>query len=582
MKITFKIWLLICFLIISAIAIAPWKAFDSGVLIKSVNDNSSASFEGLAKGEIIKDINGHLIASLADFSNATTDIFNLQPVEFTIKALANNIPKTYSYSSLTLDLAVNDNLTITNVYGIALDSNISINETLTEINGETISSMEKFNEVKLGLEPKIKLTIQTNKGKHVFYASKLDFAVSETPKSNLKAGLDIQGGAKALVKPEKKLSQSEMEDLIRVTKERLNVYGLADIAVRSATDLSQNTYMVVEVAGATPKELEDLIGQQGKFEGKIGNETVFVGGNKDITSVCKNDAQCAGIRSCQQQQGGYYCQFDFAIYLSETAAKRQANITDQLSINITSSGDRILSAPFDLYLDDKLVDSLQISADLKGKITTSISIHGPGTGATQQEAYDAASAAMAKLQTVLITGSLPYKLEIVKLDSLSPLLGKQFINNIFLAAIAAAIGVSVIIFIRYRRLILTLPVVLTVLSEVFIILGASALINWNLDLASIAGIIAALGTGVDAQVIIIDESRKTKEYSLKERIKRAFFIIMGSFSTVFVAMLPLFWAGAGMMKGFALTTIIGASIGVFITRPAFADIINQIVQKEEQ
>jgi preprotein translocase subunit SecD len=126
---------------------------------------------------------------------------------------------------------------------------------------------------------------------------------------------------------------------------------------------------------------------------------------------------------------------------------------------------------------------------------------------------------------------------------------------------------------------LTIPVVITVLSEVFIILGISALINWNLDLISIAGIIAAIGTGVDSQVIIIDEARKTKEYSLKERIKGAFFIILGSFSTVFVAMLPLFWAGAGMMKGFALTTIIGVSVGVFITRPAFSDIISQI-QKE--
>jgi preprotein translocase subunit SecD len=171
-------------------------------------------------------------------------------------------------------------------------------------------------------------------------------------------------------------------------------------------------------------------------------------------------------------------------------------------------------------------------------------------------------------------------LEIVKLDSISPLLGKQFVDNILLAALAAAIGVALVVFIRYRKLNLTLPIILTVLSEIFIILGMAALIRWNLDLASIAGIIAAIGTGVDAQVIIIDESRKTHEYSMKERIKRAFFIILGSFSTVFVAMLPLFWAGAGMMKGFALTTILGACIGVFITRPAFADIINQTVKDE--
>ena len=44
-------------------------------------------------------------------------------------------------------------------------------------------------------------------------------------------------------------------------------------------------------------------------------------------------------------------------------------------------------------------------------------------------------------------------------------------------------------------------------------------------------------------------------------------------------MLPLFWAGAGILKGFALTTIIGVSIGVLITRPAIAEIIKLILKE---
>ena len=41
-------------------------------------------------------------------------------------------------------------------------------------------------------------------------------------------------------------------------------------------------------------------------------------------------------------------------------------------------------------------------------------------------------------------------------------------------------------------------------------------------------------------------------------------------------MIPLFWAGAGLFTGFALTTILGISIGVFITRPAFAAIVETL------
>jgi preprotein translocase subunit SecD len=41
-------------------------------------------------------------------------------------------------------------------------------------------------------------------------------------------------------------------------------------------------------------------------------------------------------------------------------------------------------------------------------------------------------------------------------------------------------------------------------------------------------------------------------------------------------MLPLFWAGAGLLKGFALTTIISVTAGILITRPAFAEILKKL------
>ena len=115
-------------------------------------------------------------------------------------------------------------------------------------------------------------------------------------------------------------------------------------------------------------------------------------------------------------------------------------------------------------------------------------------------------------------------------------------------------------------------------SEAFITLGIAALIRWNLDAPSIAGIIAGMGTGVNDQIVILDEAVFNQQISLKERIKKAIFIILGAFFTIVVAMLPLFWAGAGMLKGFALTTIIGVTAGILITRPAFAEIIRRIVE----
>ena len=217
-----------------------------------------------------------------------------------------------------------------------------------------------------------------------------------------------------------------------------------------------------------------------------------------------------------------------------------------------------------------------ISRDLKGQVTTQIAVSGSGQGETQEDAYKAAEEQMHKLQTILITGSLPYKLEIVKLDTISPLLGQDFMKYIIFAGIAALIAASLVIFVRYRNIKQSLLVIFTSFSEIIIILGIAALIEWNLDLASIAGILATIGTGFDDQVVLLDESRNKVSLTLKQRLKRAFAIIMGAYFTVLVSLLPLMWAGAGLLKGFAITTIIGISVGVFITRPAFSDMIKRM------
>lgn len=501
MKLTFRIWLLIAALILALLVMAPWKSLENGVVIKSVEKNSSALEAGIKSGAIILEINNQPVNNLADYSRIVSSLFQ---------------------------------------------------------NNESQ-----------------RLTIKTKQEEIIFLASSLDITVSELPNSNIKTGLDLSGGARAIVRAENvSLTSSQLNDLISVLNNRLNAFGLSDISVRSNTDLFGEKTVQIEIAGATPSDLEELVGKQGKFEAKIGNETVFIGGDRDISDVCRTDASCSRIESCFQTAEGYACRFSFVVYLSEEAAQRHADITKTLGLN-TSAG-RYLDKNLDLYLDDILVDTLLISEDLKGRVTTQISISGSGSGATREEAYNSARNSMKKLQTILITGSLPYKLEIVKLDTLSPNLGKQFTENIILLAVIVFVIISAVLFIRYRKIKITGAVILTMFSEAVITLGIAALIKWNLDAPSIAGIIAGMGTGVNDQIVMIDESISSQVESMGTKIKRAFFIILGAFFTIIAAMIPLYFAGAGTLKGFAITTIITVSVGILITRPAFADILRKI------
>jgi preprotein translocase subunit SecD len=439
--------------------------------------------------------------------------------------------------------------------------------------------------------PNTTFVIKTNKGEYNLRSDKeIGLVVYDAPTSNIRKGLDLEGGTRVLLQPERILSQDEVGVLIDNMKERLNVYGLSDLIVRESNDLppplgSGNQYVLVEIAGATKEEVKDLLAKQGKFEAKIGNDTVFIGG-RDIKAVCRS-ADCAGIdpqTGCGRAGDGIACRFRFSITLSQEAASRQAEATKNLQIiKDENTKEQYLEKQLILFLDDAEVDKLNIGADLKGKAETDIEISGSGYGQSEEAAVLNALSNMKRLQTILLTGSLPIKLEVVKMDTVSAQLGAQFIKNALFMAFTSIIVVALLIFARYRRFKISVAIVTTMLIEIVLLLGAAALIKWNIDLAAVAGIIITVGTAVNDQIIITDETlrkRRVEEviYDWKERLKRAFFIIMGAYFTVVVAMFPLLTAGAGLLKGFALTTIIGLSVGVFITRPAFGTVIEILLK----
>ncbi len=191
--------------------------------------------------------------------------------------------------------------------------------------------------------------------------------------------------------------------------------------------------------------------------------------------------------------------------------------------------------------------------------------------------------------------------------------------NIRTPNLHADIGLTKLV--RYRKLRVSLPIALIGFSEVIIILGIASnndwfiwapvlllnifiiglawwkkhevdpiawagailipllgLLTWNIDLPVIGGIIATLGIGVDSMIIIADETLSRGEerkisYTVRDKIRRAFFIIFGSASTIISAMVPLMAIGIGFVRGFAITTIIGVLVGILITRPAYAEIV---------
>ncbi len=458
-------------------------------------------------------------------------------------------------------------------------------ERVLSINGDPVNSVGDYVTSLGTLIPNTTARIETNERVYTVVtredAADIGLEVFKAPTSNIRKGLDLEGGTRVLLQPSEQISDDDLDITISSLKERLNVYGLSDIIIRAASDLAGDKFILIEIAGVTEDEVKELLARQGKFEAKIGEEMVFLGGDKDITYVCRS-ASCSGIDpnvGCGPSGDGQVCRFFFAITLSPEAAERHAAVTNSLSV-VTENGHSYLSEDLHLFLDDVEVDTLRVGADLKGRATTNIQISGSGFGRTAQEAQTNSLQEMKKLQTVIITGSLPVSLDIVKIDTISPTLGKEFLDNILLVGLLAILSVITVVFVRYRKIKIVTPIVLTLVSELILILGFASLVGWNLDLAGIAGIIIAVGTGVDHLIIITDETLKGEVISdWKRKIKNAMFIVVGAYLTTLAGMTPLLWAGAGLLKGFALTTIAGISFGVLIARPAYAVIIEKLLSE---
>jgi len=201
------------------------------------------------------------------------------------------------------------------------------------------------------------------------------------------------------------------------------------------------------------------------------------------------------------------------------------------------------------------------------------------------KSYDEASNHRQELKIILNSGALPVSVESISTYEVSPTQGKEFLVQVALLAVIVLITVSLVIVLRYRRIVLSLAIIFTAIVEAFVTTTVTSALGQSLDIATMAGIIAAVGTGVDDQIVITDEllsgalPAKEEELSRARRVKRAFFIVIAAASTTMATMLPIIIFGQALVKivGFAYAAIIGVLVGVLVTRPAYGEIVKYIV-----
>lgn len=177
------------------------------------------------------------------------------------------------------------------------------------------------------------------------------------------------------------------------------------------------------------------------------------------------------------------------------------------------------------------------------------------------------------LSKQLNAGRLPVALEIIYDQTVSPILGANFVDMSVKAGIIGTILV-ILFMIGYYRL----PGFIAGLALMFYaaaVLAIFKLVPVTLNLAGIGGFILSVGMAVDANVLIFERMKeefragRTLGAAIEAGFNRAWLAIRDSNVTTFIVCLVLYWLGGSSIAesapvmSFALTLFIGVAVSMF-------------------
>ena len=215
-----------------------------------------------------------------------------------------------------------------------------------------------------------------------------------------------------------------------------------------------------------------------------------------------------------------------------------------------------------VVLDNEVYSAANIQAKISGGSTIL-------TGNfTAQESRD--------LANILKAGKLPAPIIIESLVNIGPSLGAAAIQQGLTSLIAGLLIVVLFMIAYYSKGGVVANIAL--LFNIFFIVGvlATPTFGVTLTLSGIAGIVLTIGMSIDANVLIFERIKeelalgRTKENAINTGYAKAFWTIFDANITTFLSALVLYLFGTGIVKGFAVTLMIGVVCSffaaVFITR----------------
>lgn len=404
-------------------------------------------------------------------------------------------------------------------------------------------------------------------------------------------GLDLQGGSQLTIQvkttPEvKEITEQNLNDVRRVVEGRVDGLGVSEPLVLTAG----RDQIIVQLPGVSdPEQAERVLGGTAQLDfrrQKPGTEAQYrievqqlreklatreeLLKAGDAAAIAKNQAELKAVQAAivdlfekteltgKHLKDAYPSQtgsdkiWDVGLRFDDKGGQLFAELTKSIAGTGRTLG---------IFLDNAPIsDSFAYSVDAKyaetGITGGSAVIEGRFT---VQQAND--------ISIQLRGGALPLPVEIVENRTVGATLGRDSIQSSIYAAVGGLVLVLIFMGVYYRLPGLIADVALVIYA--ILTFAAFNLLGVTLTLPGIAGFILSIGMAVDANVLIFERTReelragKTLYRSVESGFYRAFSSILDSNVTTLIACAALFWLGAGLVRGFALTLALGVTVSMF-------------------
>ncbi len=351
--------------------------------------------------------------------------------------------------------------------------------------------------------------------------------------------------------------QDALARSIEIVRRRIDALGTKEPSIQS----QGGKYILVQLPGVdNPERIKELIGQTAKMTFHLVNENVS---QEQIASGrAPNGTEFLPYMDMPWQMVPVYSRVEVS---GDSLKDSQADF-DQHNMPVVSTVFDAAGARRFAKLTTEHVNE-RFAIVLDGKVLSAPVIREPIPGGRGQISGGFGLQEAKDLAVLLRSGALPAPLQVIEERTVGAGLGADTIAGGKIGAIAGVFFIFLFLFMVYRGFGVIAGISLMV--NLGMIVGLTALFGATLTLPGIAGIVLTLGMAVDANVLPFERIRdeiRSGTPSLRAvnlGFDRAMKAVLDGNLTTLICGLVLFQFGAGPIRGFAVTLSIGILTTLF-------------------